>query len=36
VLRKRLARALAGGGRRATLVMTRARDRPWALICVDA
>jgi len=36
VLRKRLVRALAGGGRRATLVMTRARDRPWALICVDA
>ena len=36
VLRKRLARALAGGSRRATLVMTRARDRPWALICVDA
>ena len=35
VLRKRLVRALAGGGRRATLVMTRARDRPWALICVD-
>jgi hypothetical protein len=35
VLRKRLARALAGGSRRATLVMTRARDRPWALICVD-
>ena len=23
------------GSRRATLVMTRARDRPWALICVD-
>src|SRR6185295_5355991 len=36
VLRKRLARALAGGSRRATRVMTRARDRPWALICVDA
>jgi hypothetical protein len=34
-LRKRLARALKGGTRRATLVMTRARDRPWALICVD-
>jgi len=36
LLRKRLARALAGGSRRATLVMTRARDRPWALVCVDA
>ena len=36
VLRKRLVRALTGGSRRATLVMTRARDRPWALICVDA
>ena len=35
VLRRRLARALAGGTRRATLVMTRARDRPWALVCVD-
>ncbi len=23
------------GSRRATLVMTRARERPWALICVD-
>lgn len=23
------------GARRATLVMTRARDRPWALVCVD-
>jgi hypothetical protein len=35
VLRKRLARALKGGTRRATLVMTRVRDRPWALVCVD-
>jgi hypothetical protein len=34
VLRRRLARALSGGTRRATLVMTRARDRPWALVCV--
>jgi hypothetical protein len=33
LLRRRLARALTGGTRRATLVMTRARDRPWALIC---
>ena len=24
------------GGRRATVVMTRAGDRPWGLICVDA
>ena len=24
------------GSRRATLVMTRVRDRPWALVCVDA
>ena len=24
------------GSRRATLVMTRVQDRPWALICVDA
>ena len=24
------------GSRRATLVMTRARDRPWGLICLDA
>jgi hypothetical protein len=23
------------GSRRATVVMTRARDRPWALICID-
>ena len=36
VHRKRLARALKGGTRRATLVMTRVRDRPWALVCVDA
>jgi hypothetical protein len=35
VLRRRLARALSGGTRRATLVMTRVDDRPWALICVD-
>lgn len=35
VLRRRLARFLTGGTRRATLVMTRARDRPWALVCVD-
>ena len=33
VLRRRLA---LRGTRRATLVMTRARDRPWALVCVDA
>ena len=32
VLRRRLA---LRGTRRATLVMTRARDRPWALVCVD-
>ncbi|HEY0814430.1 MAG TPA: class I SAM-dependent methyltransferase [Pseudonocardia sp.] len=32
VLRKRLR---LSGSRRATLVMTRARERPWALICVD-
>ena len=32
VLRRRLA---LRGSRRATLVMTRARDRPWALVCVD-
>jgi hypothetical protein len=24
------------GSRRATLVMTRVNDRPWALVCVDA
>ena len=24
------------GSRRATLVMTRVQDRPWALICLDA
>ena len=24
------------GSRRATLVMTRARDEPWGLICLDA
>jgi len=24
------------GSRRATVVMTRAKDRPWGLICVDA
>jgi hypothetical protein len=36
VLRKRLARALKGGTRKATLVMTRVRDHPWALVCVDA
>jgi hypothetical protein len=35
VLRRRLARVLTGGGRRVTLVMTRARDRPWALVCTD-
>jgi THUMP domain-containing protein/RNA cap guanine-N2 methyltransferase len=35
VLRRRLARGITGGTRRATLVMTRARDRPWALVCVD-
>ncbi len=35
VLRRRLARAISGGTRRATLVMTRVRDRPWALVCVD-
>ena len=27
---------LTGKGRKATLVMTRWRDRPWSLICVDA
>jgi hypothetical protein len=32
VLRRRLA---LRGSRRATLVMTRARDRPWALVCFD-
>ena len=32
VLRRRLT---LRGTRRATLVMTRARDRPWALVCVD-
>ena len=32
VLRRRLA---LRGTRRATLVMTRARDRPWALVCID-
>ncbi len=32
VLRRRLR---LDGSRRATLVMTRARERPWALICVD-
>ncbi len=32
VLRRRLA---LRGSRRVTLVMTRARDRPWALVCVD-
>jgi THUMP domain-like/RNA cap guanine-N2 methyltransferase len=32
VLRRRLA---LRGARRATLVMTRARDRPWALVCID-
>jgi hypothetical protein len=32
LLRRRLA---LNGSRRATLVMTRARERPWALICVD-
>lgn len=36
LLRRRL-RASGGlaGTRRATLVMTRLRDRPWALVCVD-
>jgi THUMP domain-like/RNA cap guanine-N2 methyltransferase len=34
-LRKRLARTLKGGTRRATLVMTRARGRPWALVCAE-
>ncbi len=33
VLRRRLR---LSGARRATLVMTRVRDRPWALICSDA
>jgi hypothetical protein len=23
------------GSRRATVIMTRAKDRPWGLICVD-
>jgi len=33
---QRLHRSLRlSGSRRATLVMTRARDRPWALVCVD-
>ena len=32
VLRRRLR---LSGARRATLVMTRVRDRPWALVCVD-
>ena len=32
-----LARKLRGAGsRRATVVMTRAEDRPWCLVCVDA
>ena len=32
-LRRRLRLA---GSRRATLVMTRVKDRPWGLVCVDA
>jgi hypothetical protein len=35
VLRRRLTRVLSTGTRRATLVMTRVGDRPWALVCVD-